>query len=665
MILIAGELMPIPVARGEAAGDEITVSSTFGFALLLLAPVFYVVVAQTVALIVDGFVQHRRWHRLPFNVGQYALAFITARVCYAALTGQPLTPVTGEFPIPSLGPALLAGGAFLLVNNGLTGIAVAMKLKAHIIPVLALDLRWQVATSAPLIALGAIVAETVSWTPWSLPVLLVPVAALYRSASLAMRREQEALRDGLTGLPNRTMLSTAATRAIAAAAGPIAVLLIDLDHFKEINDTLGHAVGDDLLMAVSSRLSASVRDVDLVARLGGDEFAVLARSIEGAAEAEALAERIGEGLSQTFEAGGVRIDVHCSIGIAMSPENGDTVEGLLRCADVALYAAKVTRGTYALYDPSCDTHSPARLGLQAELRRALEDPDDLEVTVSYQPQFDLASGTVQTVECLVRWRHPELGDLPPDIFIPLAESTTLIERVTHRVMDQALGQLAEWDRQGIVLEAAVNLSARHLGDLSLPETISQLLAVHGILPSRLVLEVTESRLMTDPLRSAEILRQLAELGVQLSIDDFGTGYSSLAYLQRLDVHELKIDKSFIAKLDDEESNVTIVRSTIELGHNLGLRVVAEGVEDLMTARQLVALGCDRLQGYLLGRPSPAERIPHMIELLEKMREDLLPHEAISASALAASAFVPDARVPLPTQAAPANQSAQADPTKAR
>jgi diguanylate cyclase (GGDEF)-like protein len=547
-------------------------------------------------------------------VAQYALAFIAARIVYSALTRQPLTPATGAFPVPQLAPALVAAVAFLVINNGLTGVAVAWKLNVNIVSVLFQDLRWQVSTSAPLLALGAIVAETVSWTPWSLPVLLVPVAALYRSASLAMRREQEALRDALTGLANRTMLTTSAARTIGAGGtSPAAVLLIDLDHFKEINDTLGHAVGDELLVAVADRLTASVRAFDLVARLGGDEFAVLAREIEGPKEAQELAKRIGDGLRQTFHAGGVRVDVHCSIGIALSPDHSDTVEGLLRCADVAMYSAKVTRGTYALYDPGCDTHSVARLGLQTDLRRALEDPEDTQVTVSYQPQLDLNSGTVSTVECLVRWAHPELGDLPPDVFIPLAESTTLIERVTRRVMEQALVQLACWDAEGLVLGAAINLSARHLGDLALPELVSGLLNKHGIAPERLILEVTESRLMSDPLRSAEILRRLGALGVELSIDDYGTGYSSLAYLQRLEVHELKIDKSFIARLDDEPNDATIVRSTIELGHNLGLRMVAEGVEDLSTAQRLVALGCDRLQGYLIGRPTPAAAVPGVIE----------------------------------------------------
>ncbi len=478
-VLIAGELWPIPVARGEEAGDEITVSSTFGLALLLLAPVFYVVVAQAVALIVDGLVRHRRLNRLAFNIAQYALAFIAARVGYAALTGQPISPATGQFPVPELAPALAASVVFLVTNNGLTGVAVAWKLNVNLVSVLTQDLRWQVSTSAPLLALGIIVAETVSWTPWSLPVLLVPVAALYRSASLAMRREQEALRDGLTGLANRTMFTTTTARTIDSATAPCAVLLIDLDHFKEINDTLGHAVGDDLLVAVAHRLLSSVRAYDLVARLGGDEFAVLARSIEGPEEVEQLAHRIGEGLRQTFKAGGVRIDLHCSIGIAIAPDHSDSVEGLLRCADGALYSAKATRGTHALYDPECDTRSGARLGLQADLRRALDDPDDTQVTVYFQPQLELNSGSVATVECLVRWNHPQLGNLPPDVFIPLAESSTLIERVTRRVMEQTLAQLSRWDGEGLVLGAAINLSARHLGDLSLPEMVGGMLAKYG------------------------------------------------------------------------------------------------------------------------------------------------------------------------------------------
>ncbi len=645
-ILIAGELWPIPVARGEEAGDEITVSSTFGFALLLLAPVCYVVVAQALALVVEGVVRHRRLNRLPFNIAQYALAFIAARIVYASLTGQPITPITGRFPVPELAPALVASAVFLVVNNGLTAVAVAWKHNANIVSVLTQDIRWQLSTSAPLLALGTIVAETVSWTPWSLPVLLVPVAALYRSASLAMRREQEALRDALTGLANRTMLTTATTRTIEAATAPSAILLIDLDHFKQINDTLGHAVGDELLIAVAHRLMSSVRAYDLVARLGGDEFAVLARTIAGPEEAEQLAERIGEGLRQTFKAGGVRIDVHCSIGIAIAPDHSDSVEGLLRCADVALYSAKATRGTHALYDPECDTHSVARLGLQADLRRALEDPSDSQVTVDYQPQLDLNTGEVATVECLVRWNHPELGNLPPDVFIPLAESTTLIERVTRRVMETTLAQLASWDAEGLVLGAAINLSARHLGDLALPQTVGELLSTYQIAPQRLILEVTESRLMSDPVRSADILQRLGGLGVQLSIDDFGTGYSSLAYLQRLEVHELKIDNSFIARLDDEPGDATIVRSTIELGHNLGLRMVAEGVEDLPTAQRLVALGCDRLQGYLIGRPTPAAGVPGVIERMAPLHELL--HQAATSGRRglhAVAAELPGARNP--------------------
>jgi diguanylate cyclase len=268
----------------------------------------------------------------------------------------------------------------------------------------------------------------------------------------------------------------------------------------------------------------------------------------------------------------------------------------------------VTRDTSVVYHKENDRHSAARLGLQADLRAALENEHDTQLWVAFQPQLDLATRTIGSVECLIRWEHPELGNIPPDTFIPIAESTSLIDLLLHRVLDASLGQLAEWDRAGLQLNACVNLSTRQLSDLSLPVTIGRHLARHGIPAHRLVLEVTESRLMSNPEHSEQIVRDLHSLGVQISIDDFGTGYSSLAYLQRLAVDELKIDKSFTMKLT-EDSDATIVRSTIELGHNLGLRVVAEGVENKQAAEQLARMGCDILQGHLIGPPTAAADIP--------------------------------------------------------
>ena len=602
LVLVAGEMWPIPVARGEEGGDEITVSSTFGLALLLVAPVFYAVLAQSLALVLDWKLRGRQWHRLPFNIGQYALAFLAARGAYALVADVPFT-LAADGP-PDLLASIVAGAVFLLVNNGLVAVAVATRLDVPVLKVLAEDVTWQLMTSAPLVGLGPLAAQAALWTPLSIVLLLIPMLALHHSGHTSMKREQEALRDPLTGLANRTLLATTTERALQGSTGTTAMLLIDLDHFKDVNDTLGHAVGDELLRAVADRLRQQVASPDLVARLGGDEFVVLVRRCGTPEDAVELARRLGDAISEPYRVQGVLLTVGCSIGIGLAPDHVGTVEGLLRCADVALYTAKATRGTHALYDRHTDQHSAALLGLQADLRAALEDPQDAQVYVLYQPQLDLHTGQIGAVECLVRWMHPELGNLLPDNFIPMAESTSLIDLLMRRVLDLALTQLAQWHEQGLDLSLAVNLSARQLSDLTLPDTVAAALRRHGVPSDRLLLEVTESRLMSDPERSVAILGQLQHAGVAISIDDFGTGYSSLAYLQRLEVDELKIDKSFTLGLR-EASNATIIRSTIELGHNLGLRVVAEGVEDAASADVLAGMGCDVLQGYHIGRPSRA------------------------------------------------------------
>ncbi len=622
-VLVAGEMWPIPVTRGEEGGDEITVSSTFGFALLLVAPVFWTILAQSVALFIDCTVRGRLWHRLPFNIGQYALAFIASRAVYALVAGLPFTGSTTPGP-PDLLAAIAGGMVFLMVNNGLVAVAVASRLGVRVWRMLTEDVSWQLMTSAPLLGLAPLAAQATLWTPVSVLLLLIPIVALHRSGHTAMAREQEALRDPLTGLANRTLLASATERALNTATGTTAMLLIDLDHFKDVNDTLGHAVGDELLVAVADRLREEVASGDLVVRLGGDEFVVLVRRCDSSTAAVDLAERLGAAISQPYRVQGVVLTVGCSVGIGLAPDHVDTVEGLLRCADVALYAAKATRGTCALYDRHTDQHSAALLGLQADLRAALEDVEDQQIHVVYQPQLDLRTNRVSAVECLVRWRHPELGNLLPDNFIPMAESTSLIDLLMRRVLDLSLAQIADWNRAGLELTLAVNLSARQLSDLTLPETVADALQRHGLTADRLLLEVTESRLMSDPERSIQILGRLQALGVGLSIDDFGTGYSSLAYLQRLAVDEIKIDKSFTLGLH-EPGNAAIIRSTIELGHNLGLRVVAEGVEQRASADLLAEMGCDMLQGYYIGRPASASDLPALLPQTSRTPHQPMPH----------------------------------------
>jgi diguanylate cyclase (GGDEF)-like protein/PAS domain S-box-containing protein len=422
--------------------------------------------------------------------------------------------------------------------------------------------------------------------------------------------EYQALHDSLTDLPNRTLFHDRAEQALRLAtrqASGFTVMLIDLDRFKEINDTLGHHSGDLLLREIAGRLRRSLRASDTVARLGGDEFGVVAPDLSDSAGARTLAEKIRTELAEPVVVGGLTIEVEASVGIAMYPEHGADVETLIRHADVSMYVSKNTH-TPIVYAAAYDHHSLARLALVGELRRAI---DNNELVVHYQPEADVATGEICKVEALARWHHPERGLLQPDEFIPLAEQTGLIRALTSYVLDAALGQCQAWQRQGRELIVAVNITGRELVDLSFPDEVRKLLTRWGIRPAQLELEITESTIMTDPPRARAVLSGLSTLGVRLAIDDFGSGQSSLGHLRRLPINVLKIDKSFIQKMTEDTGDAAIVRSAIELGHNLGLEVVAEGVETRKAQRHLEALGCDTLQGYYLARPQPASAIAEL------------------------------------------------------
>jgi diguanylate cyclase (GGDEF)-like protein len=416
--------------------------------------------------------------------------------------------------------------------------------------------------------------------------------------------EHQALHDGLTGLPNRDLLRRRVEEALALAqqrqAG-VAVLLLDLDRFKEVNDTLGHQSGDLLLQALGERLSGLVRATDTVARLGGDEFAIVS---PGAGEegAIAVAERIRSGLEEPFALGNLAVEVEASIGIALFPEHGSDVEALIRHADVAMYQGKKNHRP-TVYSRHDDHYSPDRLALVGELRRAIAEG---ELVLHYQPRVELATGAVQAVEALVRWEHPERGLLSPGEFLPLAEHTGLIRPLTRYVLDTALADCAGWMAEGLPAGVSANLSARDLLDAEVPTEVEALLRKHGVDPGLLEVEITENTILTDPERARAVLERLRALGVRLSIDDFGTGFSSLGQLRRLAVDVLKIDKSFVLNMTHDDNDDVIVRSTIELGHNLGLRVVAEGVETQETWDRLAQLGCDTAQGFFVSRPVPRE-----------------------------------------------------------
>jgi diguanylate cyclase (GGDEF)-like protein len=421
----------------------------------------------------------------------------------------------------------------------------------------------------------------------------------------AASKEHQSLHDSLTGLANRTLFHKDVTATLAGRPPCAAVMLMDLDRFKEINDTLGHHTGDRLLIGISTRLCEILDGHGKVARLGGDEFAIFLHAVGDVADAETIARLILAALERPFVLGDLTIEIGASIGVAMYPTHAEASSTLLQRADVAMYEAKADHLGYAVYAAERDQSNPRRLSLAAELRAAIENG---ELSVSYQPKADLASGQIVGVEALVRWVHPRYGSLPPDEFIPLAEHTGLIRPLTEFVLDQSLRQCRAWADLDIDLAVAVNLSARSLIDTDLAGNISALLERTGVPARRLTLEITESMMMADPVRALETMDRLAGMGISLSIDDFGTGYSSLSYLKRLPVHEVKIDKSFVLSMTVEEDDATIVRSIVDLARNLRLRVVAEGVEDAPSLTALAALGCDVVQGYYLSRPVSPEML---------------------------------------------------------
>jgi diguanylate cyclase (GGDEF)-like protein len=382
------------------------------------------------------------------------------------------------------------------------------------------------------------------------------------------------------------------------------VLLIDLDRFKEINDTLGHASGDLLLQELGRRLQALLGGRGTVARLGGDEFGVVSQTAIDAVSALALADQLRERIADPFVLAGVSLEVQASVGIALSPEHGGDVDTLMRHADVAMYAGKKIHQA-RIYSTADDQYSSGRLALAGQLRGAIEH-DELEL--QFQPQLDLATGEVRTVEALVRWHHRERGRLSPDEFIPLAEHAGLIRPLTRWVLRNSIAHCRRWHDAGLRLTVAVNVSGRDIVDLGLADEVGRMLTEQRLDPSGLELEITESTLMTDPLRATTVLERLSQLGVRIAIDDFGSGYSSLSHLRRLPVDVLKIDKSFVVNMSVDESDETIVRSTIDLAHNLGLAVVAEGVESDQNLARLVELGCDSVQGYHVSEPVGASTL---------------------------------------------------------
>ncbi len=426
-----------------------------------------------------------------------------------------------------------------------------------------------------------------------------------QSSILEQKAAYDATHDSLTGLPNRILFLDRLQQATNSAnrdATVLGVMILDMDRFKEINDTLGHHNGDVLLKQIGLRLAGAIRESDTLARIGGDEFGFVLPNLKTRDNAKKTATKIIRSLYNPFVLDNLSLEIQVSIGLSIFPEHGKDADTLVQKADVAMYTAKQSNLDFTVYKQEFDKYSPHRLTLMAELRKAINED---ELTLHYQPKVSSETGQLHSAEALVRWNHPIHGLMPPDEFIPLAERTGMIDDLTLWVLRKSLHQHSLWHQQGLSIGNAVNLSSLCLLNPNFPDTLIGLLSSYSFPARLLILEITETSIMVDPDRARAILNRIHQIGVKFSIDDFGTGYSSLAYLKNLPVSELKIDKSFVMDMMDNKSDTTIVKATIQLGHNLGLKTVAEGVESQEIFDILRAMGCDFQQGYHICRPIPS------------------------------------------------------------
>ena len=609
---LVGEMRPLSVPRGDEPAEAVSMSTPFVVALLTVGGVGVAVVTQLVASLADDLLRRRDATKSLFNMAQFTLSVLAARAVYSGLTGFDYFGGPQFVDRDELVPLLLAGITLVAVNRLLVGVVVSIATAIPLRKIVTHDAVFFTATHLVLVCIGAVAANVARSGVEFVVLLCAPAVAVYLTTAAAIKRTEEASHDSLTGLGNRDRLDTQLTNAFTAAhgdpdAGP-GLILIDLDHFKDINDTLGHPVGDVLLRKVATRLTGTLEGVGFVNRLGGDEFAVVVRG--DLAATEDLAHRLLASLEEPVQVGDLDLLVRGSAGVAVAPEHGTDTATLMKNADIALYQAKVERDRTQVYSPRLDVNTVERLQLLSDLRTGI---DTGQLTVAYQPQVALGDRRIVAVEALIRWRHPVRGQVPPDSFIPLAENSGLIGELTAFVLDTALSTLAGWRTDGHRLRMSVNLSARQLSDLALPCQVAHALSRHGVPADALVLEVTETGILSDPARVDVVIADLRALGVAIAVDDYGTGQASLSYLKRLDIDELKVDKSFVSDMGRDRHDFIIVRSTISLARDLGLRVVAEGIQEEDTALSLHDLGCEVGQGYHLGRPTTPDDIRDRLE----------------------------------------------------
>lgn len=597
-LVVLGEMAPIRVPF-HGSTQDITLSTTFVFALVLLGEYEVAVIAQVVASTVTDALNHKPWWKTGFNATQYVISVAAAALVFEAMTSESYSRIAAITP-QSLLAVLAAGMTLYVVNNLLIGVAIATSAKIPLIALLRDDLLFQVTVVVVLLSQAPLVVLASDHGTWLVPLFVPAVAVAYLNGLVSVQRNHDALHDALTALPNRAHLEQR-LRNDLAAGDSIAVLLADLDHFRDVNDTLGLGIGDRLLVEIGARIRESAGPESFVARFGGDEFAVVA-TVATPADVDALGARVAASFELPFALESMPFHVSASVGCALGPEHGNDPDLLLRRAEIAMHVAKERRSRLEHYGPGIDRYDPRRLKVLGGLGKVVERG---QLEIRYQPKASFATGEVCGAEALIRWHHPEFGLVPPDEFVPLAEATGAIDTITRFLLDQTIRQCAEWRRYGWRLSVAVNVSPRNLQDATLVEHAAGALSRHDVPAELLEVEITESGAMRDLATAQLVLGRLRALGCRIALDDFGTGHSSLAHLRRLPVDTLKIDKSFVLGMATDDDDAAITVSTVRLAHSLGLSVVAEGVENEPVWRRLAAEGCEYAQGYYLSRPLDA------------------------------------------------------------
>jgi diguanylate cyclase (GGDEF)-like protein len=602
LFMLLGELRPV-VASGRTDPNGVLLATAFHFAVLLHWGLRLALIGVVVSAVFGDLLRRKGLYAAVFNASQYVISYAAAAGALHVTGWEPTAASAGPLGPGVLLPMALAAVAYHLVNVAVVGTAVGLAEDRSVVGAIFEDFAYYASTTGAVIALSPLVVVVLQHHWGLLPLLLLPLNLLYRTAAMSLEREQRSLRDDLTGIGNRALLLERLEQHMTGAR-PVAICLLDLDRFKEVNDTLGHGVGDEVLRLVADRLEAGVRAGDTVARLGGDEF-VLLLEVAQVGEALEVVDRVVEQLQRPYEIAGARLEVAASSGVAMFPDHGTDLEALLRRADAAMYAAKEASSPTVVFTDELEHVAPSRLLLLADLRRGIGDG---ELEVHYQPQVRIEDGVPIRLEALVRWRHPADGLLLPGAFLPLIERTAVMRALTADVLEEVLQQLARWERTGLHLPIAVNVSLHDLADGSFVEQIAEGLRRHELAPTRLSLEITEQTLIGDPSRVLATLTELRAGGIELSLDDFGTGHASLTRLRRLPVSEVKLDRSFVEGFEGRAESRVIVTSLVQLVQGLGLRCVAEGVETGRTLAALAELGCDVAQGFHLARPMPAGQV---------------------------------------------------------